>query len=351
MQMTTLLETPERLVQNGQIVSYGLFKEPFHDLNILDTQIFPGKTLPQFLRKLRIKEWQHIAVITPDVFVGFVISTTHYMGMSFCYVVDRHSGEIVEHHRETAPWKAKVSRELWQDDCRFHVSGYNLDIRNRLELGRHRVEIDIPAAKGKPAIRAEIEMSEDITSRQPLIVVLPISENRPLHTHKMVCPVSGWVELGERRWDLQPERDLAMLDVQKTYYPYSTLWCWATFAGYDQQGHQLAINLVQNMIENDDTYNENVMWVDGQLSQFGGARFTVDKQKMMDPWHIITTDERCQLTFTPQGSRSEKINMGLILSDYHQPYGTFTGHIIDDDGVRYEVEDLFGVTEYHIAKF
>ena len=350
--MPVLNNTPPWLVKNGNVVDLGLFRDPFKNLNILDADIFGTGTIePQWFRRMRLKEWQHFAVISEDYFLGFVVMNSNYLSMSFCYVVDRKTGKLFEHHREVPGARSKVARELFDDRTEIVLPGYAIRIANKLDEGKHSVSIDIAEKNGLPAIRGEIELREDIVNEQPLVVVLPIADNRPLYTHKMVCPVSGSVTFGNTTFDFDGSKDLAMLDVQKTFYPHKTMWKWATCAGYDTDGHRIALNLVQNMIADDDRYNENVLWVDGKMSRWGGARFELNPDNTLAPWKVRTTDGGCDLQFTPLNERAGKINLGVIMSDYHQPFGLFSGTVKDEDGKTYTFENFFGVTEYHKARF
>ena len=346
--MRELKKTPARFCEDGRVAEWGAFASPFTELNIHDVRV-PG--VPGFLTKYRLKEWQHFAVVGEDFLFAFVVFTSHYLSPSFCYFVDLKTGEMVEHHREVPGGHSKVSRELFNDRCLFAKPGYRVEVKNRLAANRHEAVIDIAKTKKLPAIRAKIEMHADLAAIQPLVVCLPISENRPLFTHKMLCPAAGRIEVGERTVDLDPARCHALIDVQKTFYPYDTLWRWATFAGIDAQGRRIGINLVQNMIEDDTTYNENAFWCDGKQSLLGAARFSLDLANVLAPWSIETTDGRCRLAFTPQGERADRINLGVILSDYHQPFGRFTGEVTDDAGEVHAIDGCLGVTEFHKARF
>ena len=49
------------------------------------------------------------------------------------------------------------------------------------------------------------------------------------------------------------------------------------------------------------------------------------------------------------GERSANLNLGLIRSMFHQPFGTFQGTIRDSLDTKIKVDNLFGVTEHHIS--
>ncbi|MCD4685361.1 MAG: DUF2804 domain-containing protein, partial [Anaerolineae bacterium] len=215
------------------------------------------------------------------------------------------------------------------------------------------IAIDIRARNKLPAIQAEFTIHEDVTQTQPLIVVLPINNyRRPLYTHKAACPVTGSLRVGEQQWTFDPARDWALVDVQKTFYPYNgSFWKWAAFAGRDQDGVPVAVNLTHNMIRDDTQWNECCAWINGALHRLGAARFEYDPHATQQPWHITTTDGRVDLTFTPEGERAEEINIaGVVRSNFHQPFGTFRGTVLDDAGIAHHIDEAFGVTEHHMLK-
>lgn len=345
-------ETPARLVEDGNVVECGVFRTPFRNLNLLEADIFgKDRRIPRIFKDLRLKEWQHFGIISRDFYFGFALVDSKYLGNFFCYFFDRDSGKLVEYDCLAPPGRIKTSRELWNDDCRFRYRGYKVEIENRLDAGFHRTRVEIQGKGKKPGIRAELEVLEDLEKIEPLIVVSPIRPNRPLYTHKVACPVRGEVKVSGEVHTLDESQDIALIDVQKTFYPYHTFWKWATCAGYDKEGRLIALNLCQNFIEDDETYNENCLWVDGKISYLGAARFKYDEGDVLRPWHIETTDGNCKLEMKPKGERCGKVNLGLLMSNFHQPFGTFSGNVVDSDGKSYEINDLFGLVEHHLARF
>jgi hypothetical protein len=348
--MRTLQPTPTRLVQDGRVVEYGLFERPFERLELDQVAIYDPRVVPAALQRLRLKEWQHVAVVSEELTLGLAIIDTQYLGSSFVYVAEHADGRYTEHHREVAPGRVQLARTLYDGWSTIAARRYRIRIRNRLAGGYHRLSFEVAASRRAPALWGELELTADLSRVQPLVAVLPLGPNRPLYTHKAPCPVRGVVGVGERRYLLDPARDLALLDVQKTYYPYRTWWRWATFAGYDDRGRVLAANLVHNVIERDEVHNENVVWIDGDLVPVGAARFRAE-DGLEEPWKVATTDGRCKLDFTPRGRRSGRIQLGLVSSDYHQPYGRFSGEIMDRHNRTIQVNELSGVTERHNARF
>ncbi len=349
--MQELIETPSRFAENNRVVSYGKFAQPFRELNILDVDFRDkrGKT-PRWMRDLRLKEWQHFGIIHPEYYLGFVAFDSKYMSTSFCYIFDRRQKKVFEHHKETGPWAMTVSRELWDGWTYFKQPGYNIEMHSWLEKGRHDLTVRIKAKRGLPALEADLSVLEDVNLYQPLVSVSPIAANRPLYTHKAACPVEGVVRFGDITYQLDPQRDISLMDVQKTFYPYRSWWKWATFAGRDAQGRIIALNICDNLIEDDDIYNENCLWVDGKLTPLTAAEFSFEEGNALAPWHMHTTDSKVDVELRPEGERADKINAGVLMSDFHQAFGPFSGKLIENSGAEHEVTDYFGLAEHHLFK-
>ncbi len=337
-------------MEGGRVVEFGAFKEPFRELNLDETDIFGWGKTPRALARFRLKEWQHLGVISPRHYLGMVIFNAKLMGVSFVYHFDRERGTMSEHNRQGPGSRAVVAETTWRGECSFQSSGYDLRFHNRLEEGYHHVELDIAEKGGLPPVRGEFRMLEDISTYQPLVVVSPFSPNRPLYTHKAVCPVEGRVTVGSEVIELDPSRDVCMLDEQKAFYPYRSFWKWLAFGGHAPDGTLLAANLCHNIIADDENYSENCYWVDGKISLTGAARFGYSEANILGPWFIKTTDGLVDMEFRPQGERKEKIRVGPIYSDFHQPFGLFRGRMgAGEDAV--EVKDLFGLCEQHITRY
>ncbi|HEY5527141.1 MAG TPA: DUF2804 domain-containing protein [Candidatus Anoxymicrobiaceae bacterium] len=344
--------TPPRMIVDGQVAEYGAFVEPFREVNLLDIDlVMRGRHAPRMVRDFRLKEWEHFGIITDEYYFGMVIFDAKFMGTSFFYAYDRKTGEFFEHERTSVGGPVRVSRELWHGECYFRHYGYNMEFENRLDSGLHRLRVDIAAKKGKPPINAEIYMLENLERLEPLVVVSPISDNRPLFTHKAAAPVEGRIMIGDKEIRLHPEKDVALMDVQKTFYPYRTFWNWATFGGHDEFGSFIAMNACQNFITDDAVYNENCTWVDGKITLLGSVKFEFDKGDLMKPWKIYAPDGGLDLTFKPQGKRVGRVNLGVVMSDFNQPFGTFSGTMAGPGGSTVEVDAPFGLCEWHLARF
>jgi len=341
--------TSARMVGEEGSMNFGTYRKPFRNANILDAPLY-SFPVPGFWKNFRLKEWQHFGIITPTHYLGMVIFDAKFTGVSFFYVYDRHKNTRFEHTRQASGRSVKVAAQVYDDVCRFDAKDYHLQIENKLDQHFHRIVIDIDGDPERPSIKGEITVHEDLDKIEPLVQLSPITRTRPFYTHKAAVPVSGSIRMGSQELVLSSSTSIALIDEQKTYYPYVSFWKWATAAGYSDNGKLFAFNLCQNMITDDEDYNENCIWMDGKISCLKAARFEFGD--VMKPWRIKTTDDKLALSFMPSGERTDTINIaGVIRSDFHQPFGLYNGSFTDKQGASYPIKDLFGLAEHHVTRY
>lgn len=350
--MRELRSTPSQPVFYGQ-VHFGAFREPFKTLNLVDADIYGHRWAPRWWRNLRLKEWQRFGIIHDEFYCGFAVFDAKYRATSFCYVYDRQTHQLIEHNRAALSRGARhVPEQIRHDDGYFRQPGYYIQLHNQLNEGVHHLGIEIRGQRHLPPIQAEFIVHEDLARFQPLIAVLPVNDyRRPMYTHKSACPVEGYLRVGDRSWVLSTGQNWALTDTQKAFYPYHTFWKWAAFAGMDQEGVPVAINLTHNMIRDDEEWNECCAWVNGRLNLLSAARFEYDPAAIQHPWHIFTNDSRVDLRFTPEGERADRVNIaGVVRSDVHELLGTYDGYFVDHQGQRHTIKDVFGLAEHHLMQ-
>jgi hypothetical protein len=343
--MVRPMETPDRAVADGQ-VKFGHFVRPFKELNLLDAQC--GITRLGGLRHFRLKEWEHWAVVHPDWYLSVAIVDVGFLVTSWLHLFDRRNCKAFEHVRKLPPWAFQAPANVWDHSGEVKTRGYRVFMHNHLERQVHRLQMEVDKRGSLPAVAGTLLFQEEPARTQPMVAMLPLGPNRPMFTHKSACPASGVLEIGGEKAEFTPGRDVGLLDYHKAYYPRSTFWRWATFATIDANGDLLGVNLTHNVIKDDERFNENCIWHGNSITLVGAARFDVPKDPMQ-PWRIRTTDGAVELELTPQGLRWERVNLGLARTVYNQPYGLYSGTMVDSTGRRHGVGKAFGVAEDHVA--
>lgn len=128
-----------------------------------------------------------------------------------------------------------------------------------------------------------------------------------------------------------------------------TAWNWACLAGVADNGVSVGLNLAAGV--NETGMTENALWLDGRRTLLGPARFEFDRYQPGADWRVTTDDGRVDLRFVPAGARREKLNAGVIASNFRQFVGTFQGTVEDENGKKIPVNGLRGLMEDHFARW
>ena len=96
----------------------------------------------------------------------------------------------------------------------------------------------------------------------------------------------------------------------------------------------------------DESYwNENCVWLGGEMRLLGAIRFEVDPDDLMAPWRITEATGRVDLTFTPEARFRNDNDFVIVDMDYSQLSGSYSGFVTDGDDGRHVIEDAFGTAE------
>lgn len=284
----------------------------------------------------------------PDWYLSMAVVDLGFLVTSWLHLFDRRNQKAFEHVRRLPPWVFRAPANVWNHWGEVKTKGYRVFLHNHLAQQVHHLRIKVHEERSLPAVMGTLLFSEGPAGTQPLVAMLPLGHNRPMFTYKSACLVSGTLDIGGKRVEFKPERDIGLLDYHKAYYPRHTFWKWATFVTIDASGNLLGVNLTHNVIKDDERFNENCIWHGNSISLVGAARFDVPKDPMR-PWRIHTTDEAVELELKPQGLRHERVNLGIAASAYNQPYGLYSGTLVDRTGRKHAVEKAFGIAEDHVA--
>jgi hypothetical protein len=140
--------------------------------------------------------------------------------------------------------------------------------------------------------------------------------------------------LGGRSVDLP-----ALIDDSAGYHARLTDWEWAAGAGTDVAGRDVRWNLVTG-IHDGATGSERRVWVDGVAHEVGPVTFSPALDE-------VGFAEGGALRFSARAERARHDDLGIIASDYRQPFGSVSGTL--PGGI--ELASGAGVMERHHARW
>ncbi len=348
--MLTLQVPPDALVTDGA-VNTGFFTLPFRTVKMLEAPLLggPGR-LGKLRRRLRLKEWVGFGITHADLYGGILIQHAGYAASGAVYLYDRNRKEKHEWLVVDLPTRAVIPDTLWNSETRVRQGRDAMRFTHELEAGgRHTIQIECAERENRPGLQVSLVLEQDLATVEPLVVSLPIHPGHHTYTHKSPLRIAGHILIGGRRYQFDPARDLGNLDEQKTFYPYRSRWHWGSFAMYTDEGRQLMANFVDQMTPKGEP-GEDAIWVDGKLEYIAAPEFRPDPTTR-GAYRVEDPSGRVRVTFTPEGSKAEKRNYGLVAMDYEQFFGRYSGTIVDRDGHAHRVQDAFGALERMRARF
>jgi hypothetical protein len=342
--MRTILPTPHSLVSEGKF-NFGTYKQEFVELNPLDADFCPIVPVPKFIKNLRLKEWEHFALVNPDYYVSLALFNAKTLGLAQVCLYMRKSRLIRFYERKTPSWKIVLPFSLTDDRAYFRSNGFQLNIHNAINKGCHEINFNIDETGELPAINGSFTCFEDINAVEPLVVSLPLSESAGLYSHKFVCPLKGSLRIDQQEVVFSQSDSYGLIDIHKGFYPYVMKWHWACGGGYDGKNRLLGFNLTDNQVKDQENYNENCIWIDNRLKLLPPVKFSFNKEKLLEPWEIKDSCGMVDLRFKPEVIRKVDVNALIIESRYRAPFGTFSGHLRTDGGQEISIRDFFGMCE------
>ncbi|MEH6562860.1 MAG: DUF2804 domain-containing protein [Marinobacter sp.] len=334
--------TTKKLINDKGHITPGVLSQPVDEINYLDYDLRTVMDRPRskLARRWRFNQFQFVSATGPGWVFGMALVDLKLLGNGFFYLYDFASGQMLE-QSFMSPLALSTRIEPYPEHGCASFSKGEVSMRIRPFVGGRSISVSAPGG-----IRVELTLKED---NDPLRLVCPAGYNGWVFTRKSAgLPVEGEIRWGHRIWRCD-ETTRGAIDWSCGFMRRETAWSWASLAGQLQDGRSLGLNLAAGV--NETGMTENALWLDGQCQKLGAARFYFDRYHTGGDWRVTTEDGRVDLHFVPAGARTEKLNAGMLASNFRQYVGTFNGTITGEDGNKIAVTGLQGLVEDHFARW
>lgn len=313
---------PRSLAKDGRC-QFGTFNSVIENINILELDSPLGFKAPRWLNNFRLKEWQAAQISNDDWFICVSVYNTKSIGTAIIMAYNRRENKMYKYDCQALASDLHVPTGLQDSHCYFHGPKLSLNFYNRLNANCIEVDFVAKGFKDQPDISAQFKAEH---RGEPIVIVQPFAENRPLYSHKALMPVVGELEFGVEKSVFSSGAAAMVLDDHKGYYPMTMQYDWVTGLGINDNGILQGFNLTDNQILEPEKYNENCLWHEGlmtplppvSVSRPGGVH---------QRWEISDEYGQVKLGFTPLADVPVKQNYGISKVDYHGPTGVFDGYI------------------------
>jgi len=316
---------------------------PEVDLPKLQGQWSPKRTT----RLLKRKRWHYTFAATPEVAAFFAVVDLGYTASAFAVAVDLRERQPlcdVSFLGAPGPMVELGDKPGAGLKACFRTLGGRLSVRRDAEDERYRVGVDVSRLRTGSLQSFQWNGDLLVAGGPPaLTVIAPVEGDGLVNvTMKRNGLLSfGSLEAGGKRFRL--DGGVGGVDYTQGYLARHTAWRWAFAAGRLADGTPVGLNLVEGFNESTGI-NENALWLGNRLYSLGRAHFEYDRNELMNPWRVRTTDGAVDLRFQPLYVHREDHDFKVVVSHFAQPLGLFEG-TVRVDGQTYRLSGVPGVTE------
>ncbi len=313
-----------------------------HALSALAGTPLLGRVEALYRRKLRLKTWQYMTLVSDRWFVAFAVASAGFAGNGFLYAIDRESGEV---RRRFVIKPLAIGSDLSPTSAsgrhRFRSRPLTIDIDNRdgrsfaVRMAGHFV--------GGERFAGEVELSSQ-PSDQHFGLCVPLPTGRWNYTHKFgAFRARGRIDLGGAEAVFDPDTCFGTLDYSRMIALRHAVWRWVAVCGRSRQGSVVGVNLVDPTPEA--PVSENGLWIDGRFEPLRGVKLALSNSE--DPrssWRLTDGEGRLDLDFRALAHVDQTLRLPLLRHRLRHVGGSFTGRVVTRAGQSLDL-DAFGIAE------
>lgn len=337
----------ESLIQaNGQ-PHYGIFPSAPGQVNYRDFDFRSpmGRPLDALAKWRRFHQFQYFGLVSDELIGGCALANLSLLTVGFVYLFHPASGRMIERQiRMPLGLGSRFSQEPDEGVCELRSGGNLLRLENRREPREKRLLVELDDGTLIDAL-----FSEQQPAFQPMHICTPTAVNGWVYAQKVAgvrCQGSVRSALGD--FDLGAINAFAHHDWSAGYMRPETHWNWACLSG-EVAGLRVGLNLSCGV--NETSFSENCYWLDGELLPVGGVHFQFDRDQPLQPWQIRSGDGQVELNFRGHGLHRERLNLGLLASNFKQVFGCFQGVLRPPGRAPVVIDNLWGFVEDQYVKW
>jgi hypothetical protein len=330
-------------IENGMPLQ-GTWTRAFDEVDLLDVRRPYRYPLPRWMRDNRIKEWESFVIQDDQFYLEAVLGNMKLYRLAQVFLYDKDTGERFTFQKIIPGSGGRLPRSLANTSVDIRSYGFFFRIHNWLDADTIKLDINIEAARRRPAFTAHAEYDLGRSAVIPMAVSLGFSERRSLYAFKAFTAVRGDMVFGGRHVSFQPEKCSGFFHDYKGFFPYRTRMVWCFGMGFDGEGRRFGFNIVENQTRETHKNNENALWIHGSLCPLPPVRITMPGGVESD-WIIQDVEGMVDLVFTPREHMRTGLNILITHTEYETPQGYYNGMLVSSGGEQIQVRNLWGVGE------
>ena len=333
----------KQLINTDGQVNLGFFENSPTTINFEDFDLRNNMDNPitGLRKKMGFNQFQFIGLTGDDFILGVAIVSLKWVSNCFIYIYQP-STKTFKEYSWLKPLSMGIKTNNQPNNGTWSFKSGKNHVSIHAENGKRTLDLKVGSE-----LSVNVELDEH-NEYQPLPVCCRAGYNGWVFTQKS----TALDFTGEIKWQgkiIDSSDMLASVDWSCGYMRRETFWLWGSLSCKTEDGTKIGFNLAAGV--NETSHTENGLWINNKLIKLDRAEFIFNRKNRQDTWQVVTSDGHINLRFEPEGERKEKVNAGLIASNFTQLFGRFYGTIKDESGKEHLIDGATGFCEDHYAKW
>ena len=360
-------KTPKKLVDEKGKIIFGTFESEFEEMNLLNAK---GPTrLPNFFNKYKLTLWEVVEVNLKEGVLLGALCDMGFSGFHFNMFYDKRTKATYFWETKTKSSKVTISKNLINGNiAEVKTNNSYIKFINNFEKGEclvygkhtglclvneydNTVKVDnINNNYKQCTIEYEFKLKR-LSNPSVVSIPFPYSNNRALYTQKDFFKTEGKLMINGEEL-LTDETTTALIDDHRGYYPRKAHYDWLTTMGkydIDNKKQWFAFNLTHNQSIDEESYNENIIWLENKTSLLPPVKFirSVPCNKFSNYSEWIAKDkwDMVNVKFKVYGIIPVVFDYCIFKMDYYITFGVLEGYLKDEEGKKYILDGMMGLGE------
>jgi hypothetical protein len=331
-------------IEDGKPV-IGTWNRAFEKVDLLEIRNPFPTPMPNWLKDHRVKEWQSFN-INDDAFmleVHFFNLKLYRVAQVLFYDKKNNKKFVFKKIKSGSGWQLPHSLANSSVDSRS--SDFFFRVHSWLDADTISLDINIEASNPKnPFLSVHLAYNVSNAEVTPIVVSLGFSENRSMYAYKALAPVQGDMVFDGKRYSLKQDTCSGIFCDYKGFFPYLMHTTMCSAMGFDKENRRFGFHIAENQTKETNKNNENALWVNGKLTLLPPVLITMPNGPESD-WVIQDFEGMVDLTFTPKELNKCGTSLLLTKVELNAPLGFYNGMLVNSEGKKIQVKNLFGMGE------
>jgi len=323
---------------------FGTWNKAFEKVDLHEIQKPFDFPMPRWAKDSRIKEWECFSAHDGKFMLEALFCNVKMYRMAQILLYDKENDKKFLFRKIKPGTGWHLPQSLSNAAVDSYSSGFYLRIHTWLDADTVRLDIDIEAARKRPSLTIHLTYNLSAHDVTPMAVSLGISGRRSMYAYKALAPVRGDIVFGGRHVRLKQDSCSGFFCDYKGYFPYRMKTTICSAMGFDEENRRFGFNIAENQNRDTNKNNENALWLNGQLTPLPPVLITMPNGIEAD-WVIQDVEGMVDLTFSPKEQNKTSMNLILTKAELNFPAGYYNGMLLDSEGKKIQIKNLFGIGE------